>query len=137
MAQIAAGPHFEIPSAEFAKWLEQPHQADSWWNVDGDPLLTGRLSIPCPSDELAAELRKIDRPLLVEAKGEAEAKGQVADATRIGRLARYQGDLHGSLSPWLNDRFFHLCWKESSHEWLLLEDTVSARQFLEDAAKGE
>ncbi|MBI3821842.1 MAG: hypothetical protein HY289_04075 [Planctomycetes bacterium] len=134
MAIIQATSHYEIPAEELAKWLEQ-HVADSWWNVDGDPLLTGRLSIPCPSDELAAELRKINRPLLVEAKGESGARGQVIDSTKIGSLARIEKLASpGPQAPWVEDRFFHLSWKGSSHEWFLVEDSVSAKQFLEDAA---
>ncbi|MFO0965135.1 MAG: hypothetical protein U0793_06060 [Gemmataceae bacterium] len=135
MATIQSGPHYEIPAAEFAKWLEQ-QAPDSWWNVDGDPLLTGRLSIPCPSDELAAELRDVNRPLLVEAKGDANARGQTIDASKIGSLARFAGNLQaaGRPQPWVNDRFFDLCWKGSANEWLLIEDSESAKQFLEDAA---
>ena len=64
---IRAGPHYEVAAGELAAWLEQQGE-DRWWTVDGDPLLTGRLAFPCPADELAPELRKIGRPLLVQAK---------------------------------------------------------------------
>lgn len=135
MGRIDAGPHYEIHSTELAKWLEQ-QASDCWWNIDGDPLLTGRLSIPCPSDELATELRSLDRPLLVDAGGESEAKGQLVDAMHFARLGKYKRSLlaSGPLPPWGNDRFFHMCWKGSSRDWLLIEDSVSANQFLEDAS---
>jgi hypothetical protein len=58
-------PHYTIASPELAAWLVG-QGTDRWWNVDGDPLLTGRLSFPCPADELAADLRRIDRALLVQ-----------------------------------------------------------------------
>lgn len=136
MASIQAGPHFEVASAEFAKWLEE-QAPESWWNVDGDPLLMGRLSIPCPSDELAAELRTINRHLLVEATGDSDARGQAVDAGKVGALARFEGDLRraGPLPPWVNERFFRLCWKGSDQEWFLIEDHATAQQFDEDAAK--
>jgi hypothetical protein len=51
---IRGGPHYEVPSVELASWLEGLGP-DRWWNVDGDPLLTGRLRFPCPAAGLAAE----------------------------------------------------------------------------------
>src|SRR5262249_30037535 len=63
---IRGGPHYELPSAELAAWLEE-RGPDRWWNVDGDPLLTGRLTFPCPARHLAAALRSIPRPLLIQA----------------------------------------------------------------------
>ena len=135
MESIQTGRHYEILSSELAKWLEE-RAPDSWWNVDGDPLLTGRLSIPCPTDELAAELRKINRPMLVVAKDDPGAKGQAIDASKLGALTRYAGDLNspGSMLSWVNDRLFDLSWKGSPQVWLLIEDSDSARQFLEEAA---
>ena len=103
--------------------------------MDGDPLLTGRLSIPCPTDELAAELRKINRPMLVAAKDDPGAKGQTIDASKVGALTRYAGNLNtpGPVASWVNDRLFDLSWKGSAQVWLLIEDSGSARQFLEEA----
>src|SRR3954468_24859301 len=97
MGEILNGPHYEIPSPELAIWLEQQGE-DRWWNVDGDPLLTGRLTFPCPADELAAELRRIGRPLLVQAKqDDVDAKGQVIDASRLSEaVARFDENLHTS-----------------------------------------
>src|SRR5436309_12319138 len=86
MSLVANGPHFELRSTELAKWLEQ-QPADRWWTVDGDPLLTGRLSFPCPGDELAAELRKINKLLLVSAKEEmTDAHGQLIPAEKLDKL---------------------------------------------------
>lgn len=133
MSNIQVGPHFEVASAEFAKWLEE-QAADCWWNVDGDRLLPSRLSFPCPSDELASELRKINRPLLIQAKGKPDAEGQVIDVTRIGELAHFESSSSpGPQGPWVDDRFFPLCWKGSSQDWFLIEDSVTAKQYQEDA----
>jgi hypothetical protein len=138
---IRAGPHYEIPSTELAAWLEQQGK-DRWWNVDGDPFLTGRLSFPCPAEELAEELRKVNRPLLVQAKkDDAGAKGQVIDAAALEKaVGRFCENVQGSgAAPgWVADRFLYLCWKRSAHEWLLAEDSVTTESNKADqAAKTE
>lgn len=137
---IQAGPHYEIPSSELALWLEQQGD-DRWWNVDGDPLLTGRLPFPCPADELALELRKINRPLLVQAKqGDARAKGQVINAAELGELIAGLGEnMQGSptLPDWTRDRFLYLCWKGKHSEWLLAEDSATTQQMHDEVAKAK
>ena len=136
MASIASGPHYELPSAELAAWLEAQGK-DRWWNVDNDPLLTGRLEFPCPADELAEELRRINRPLLVQAKG-AEAKGQRVDRTQLDpAVSRFYENIHTNgheHPPWAADRFLYLCWKGSGNEWLLAEDSVTTEQNKADEA---
>src|SRR6266436_4878939 len=103
METIKAGPHYELASSELAMWLEN-QGAKSWWSVDGDPLLTGRLSFPCPAEELAAELRDIGRTLLVQAQpGDSEAKGQSIDSTKFGAVAaRWSANIQssGPLPDW-------------------------------------
>ena len=135
MASIWEGPHYEIPSTELAIWLEQAGPA-SWWNVDGDPLLTGRVSFPCPTDELAPELRKIARPLLVQAHDDdPDANGQVIGADQISRVVDTFGSnlqTSGLPSDWANNQVFYFCWKGSPHEWMLAEDRVTAKQFEAD-----
>jgi hypothetical protein len=135
MPSIQSGPHYEIPSTELADWLEQ-QGADHWWMVDGDPLLTGRIPFPCPGDELSAELRKLNRSLLVQApKGDTAAHGQPIDVAKLDSLASdYRGNpLSARSSPErINDRFFYLCWKGSPYEWLLAEDSLTAKQFSEE-----
>lgn len=137
MESIPAGRHYEVPSPELAKWLET-QGAEHWWNVDGDPLLTGRLAFPCPADELASELRNVDRPLLIQAPSDdLEAKGQSIDESKIGALVdRFAANLQisGPLPKWATDRLLYLCWKGSPIEWLLSEDSVTANQFRVEAA---
>jgi hypothetical protein len=128
LTRIPVGPHYEVPSSELAAWLEQQGE-DRWWNVDGDPLLTGRLTFPCPADELAAELRQINRPLLVQAKkDDAGAKGQPVHRDKLNELVEHFG----------RDRLLYLCWKEAPYgwlrEWLLVEDSVATEQSKADEA---
>ncbi len=73
---IKDGPHFEIRSDALADWIDRQGE-DRWWTVDGDPLLTGRIAFPCPGDELAAELRRINRRLLIRVRnGRPDADGR-------------------------------------------------------------
>jgi hypothetical protein len=135
MAHIIQGPHYEIPARELAQWLEE-HGGPSWWSVDGDPLLTGRLSFPCPVDELAAELRAIGKPLLIQAPaGDGNAPGKILTADEFNNVVSSLQDNvpnAGSCPVWGNDRILSLCWKGLPHEWLLLEDSVTAKQIEAD-----
>jgi hypothetical protein len=128
---IRGGPHYEVPAVELAAWLEGQGK-DRWWNVDGDPLLTGRLTFPCPAAHLAAELKKINRPLLVQARrGDAGARGETIDAAKLGDVVGLLAEnIHttGQAPPWANDRILYLCWKGSPHEWLLEEDSEATAQ---------
>lgn len=124
MDDMLAVPHYEIHSAEFAKWLDE-ETLESWWNVDGDPLLTGRLSMPCTTDELTAELRNLNRPLLILALFQPEAHGQVIDSSRVGTLAKFAG---GRGPRGEDDLYFDLCWKDAAQPWLLIEDLTSAKE---------
>jgi hypothetical protein len=111
--------------------------------VDGDPLLTGQLDFPCPADELAPELRRIEQPLLVQAKkDDAEADGRVVGKEKLDTVVGRIGEnLHvireGKLPPWWGDWVLYLCWKGSTNDWLLIEDSEAARQMrAEDAGQG-
>ena len=125
---IRGGPHYELPSAELAAWLEQ-QGPDRWWSVDGDSLLTGRMTFPCPARSLATELRKIGRPLLVQAKkDDASAKGQVISKNKIEAVTdTFANNIHmirgGEKPSGSEDRILYLCWKGSTEEWLLSEDS--------------
>lgn len=122
---IEDAPYFEIPASELAAWIEDQGQ-DHWWTVDGDPELSGRISFPCPGDELAAELRRIGKPLLVADQTQQESEhGKVLGRHDLDRLAGRLGNnlqIKGSSPTWVNDRLFFLSWKGSPTEWLLIED---------------
>ena len=128
---IRAGPHYEISSTELAAWLEENGE-DRWWNVDGDPLLTGRLSFPCPADELVAALLKIDRALLVRAKkNDNAAKGQLIGKAKLDQLVERiatEGQLPDHYNLQSGDRVVYLCWKGLPREWLLVEDCQTTAQ---------
>src|SRR5438094_4167460 len=125
---IRGGPHYELPSAELAAWLEE-QGPDRWWSADGDSLLTGRMTFPCPARSLAAELRNVGRPLLVQAKkDDASAKGQVISKDKIEAVTdTFANNIHmirgGEKPSGSEDRILYLCWKGSTEEWLLSEDS--------------
>jgi hypothetical protein len=118
-------PHYRIAAAELAAWLES-QGTDRWWTVDGDPLLTGRVSFPCPADELAAELRRINRTLLVKDRRQPPSgRGEQIAARDLDALATRLGDnlrTNGTPPPWASNRVFFLCWEDRADEWLLEED---------------
>jgi hypothetical protein len=134
---IRAEPHFKIPSVALAEWLER-QGVDRWWTVDGDPLLAGRLSFPCPADELAAELRRLNRTLLVQDRRESPSgRGQPVTARELDALVSRLGDnlvIREPRPPWANDRVFFLCWESGGDDWLLLEDEQTTESSRRDAA---
>ena len=103
----------EIQAKELADWLIQ-QGSDVYWTVDGDPLLAGRLSLPCPGDELADALHAIDRPLLVFAPVVATRPSDAGSAMpKLDDLVETEE---------LGTRVLQLQWKGSNQIWLLIED---------------
>jgi hypothetical protein len=129
-------PHIRIASPELAAWLEA-QGTDRWWNVDGDPILTSRLNFPCPGDELAAELRRINRTLLVQDRRKPpSARGERIVAQDLDAFVTRQGDniqVNGTKPLWANNRMFFLCWEDSGDEWLLVEDEETTESSRADA----
>jgi hypothetical protein len=134
---IRSEPHFKIASAALAEWLEQ-QGVDRWWNVDGDPLLTGRLSFPCPADELAAELRRLNKALLVQDRRKSPSgHGQAVTVQELDALVTRLGDnvaVNGARPGWANDRLFFLCWEDHGDDWMLVEDEETTERSRQDAA---
>jgi hypothetical protein len=132
---IRSEPHFEVPSVELAAWIERQGTA-VWWNVDGDPLLTDRLAFPCPGDELAEALRRMNRPLLIQdPKKREDAQGQAISAAELDSVADVLGNnlqYQGEKPFWADDRIFYCCWKGSEDEWLLAEDRETSRSSEQD-----
>ncbi len=130
-------PHYRIASCELADWLVA-QGTDRWWSVDGDPLLTGRLSFPCPADELAAELRRLSRTLLVQDRRQPPlAHGESIGAHDIDCLTtRLTPNLpsNGTEQPWAQDRVLSLCWEDRDQDWLLVEDCETTESSRADAA---
>src|SRR5579884_1720084 len=112
---IRQQPHFRLQSKELAEWLDRQGNT-SWWSIDGDPCLTERLNFPCPSDELADELRRINKWLLLLAPEERrDADGRDVKAEELDTLAQVDE---------FQDRAFQLCWDDCRPEidWVLAED---------------
>lgn len=129
-------PHYELPSAELAAWIEQ-QGTDRWWGVHGDWLLTGRMIFPCPGDELAEELRRINRPLLMLDKNQnPDARGQLVGRQDLDALVSRSGDdvaFKGPRPAWADGRLMYLCWKDRLEEWMLVEDLEGTELARRDA----
>ena len=109
-------PHYTLGAAHLAQWLED-QGSDSWWTVDGDPVLTERVSFPCPGDELAAAVRTYGKDLLLRDKDDrSDARGQSIDEAQLESLAYREGDR--------GDRVFQFAWKNdpNDNDWNLVED---------------
>ncbi|MBI1901983.1 MAG: hypothetical protein HYS13_12845 [Planctomycetia bacterium] len=131
-------PHYELASRELAGWIAA-QGADTWWTVDGDHFLTGRLAFPCPGDELATELRSIDRPLLVRSN-DPSARGQALGRESLDPHVTRLGDnlqMTGQRPLWTENRVLFLSWKGSNEDWLLVEDKETSESSSEDAAAVE
>lgn len=97
----------KIHSSELAKWLDA--QGDHcWWSVDNEDCLMSILSFPCVSSELAAELRKIDRSIVIDRPGD------LLNYDNVGELFTVDGK---------GNRFAALKWDGDEYKhWLLTED---------------
>jgi hypothetical protein len=128
---IKDNPHYELAAVELARWLDQ-QGGDRWWTVDGDAALGSRLFVPCPGDELAAALRKVNKLLLLADKdAKPETRGQLARAEDLDRLAdRFE---HYGKNGMVTDRGFYLCWKGSDDDWMIVEDMVTTERYAEEA----
>jgi hypothetical protein len=109
--RIADGPHYLVQAGDLASWIEA-QGGGIWWRVDGDPLLMSRLMLPCPPDELAGELRKINRPLLVSDPNES-GHGEEVVPDDLSRLLEHEE---------LGVPVLYLSWQGDSNDWLLIED---------------
>lgn len=109
--RIAEKPHYVVQAYNLAAWIEDQGD-ETWWRVDGDPLLMGRLESPCPPEEIAEELRRINRPLLVSDPGEAGA-GEEVISQELSRLVD---------SEELGVPALYLSWRDGSTDWLLIQD---------------
>lgn len=109
--RVSEKPHYLVQAYNLAAWITDQGE-DKWWGVDGDPLLMSRLSFPCPPEELATELQRINRPLLVS---DPDRVGEGAELTpeEISRLVETEE---------LGVPCLNLSWQDSSVDWLLIEE---------------
>ncbi len=109
--------HVVISSQVLAKWLDS--QPGSWWTVDGDPLLTSEIDFPCPNDELAEALRKLNKDIVVFTK--ASVRGNLKKELRPGDL----DGLADTENPRMEKNIL-ASWQRSDVQWLLTEDKSMA-----------
>ncbi len=107
--------HYIIKPSDFAKWLDR--EPDTWWMVDGDPRLTGKLDFPCPSGELSEELRRCQRDLVIY-----PIKPISAPAQSAGLAIKWQhlDEVLERDNP-QKRRTVLLSWSDREEEWLLVE----------------
>ena len=111
-------PHVVVPSRKLADWLDG--QPETWWNVDGDPLLTSEIAFPCPNDELAEGFRKHRHDLIIFTRTET----QTTDLD----------DLADTDNP-RREKYILAAWSGSDIEWLLSEDKDMAEEARRMAAE--
>lgn len=110
---VAEQPHYVVQAFNLADWLEnQEDSEDIWWTVDGDPMLMSRMEFPAPPDELAQELRQINKPLLVRDPN-GTGSGEEIVPEEISPVAESD--------EWGNRKFL-MCWQGNDAEWELIED---------------
>ncbi len=112
---MSGGTHeLRMSSVQLADWLDAQGE-DRWWMVDGDPLLTSRVSFPTTGDILAAKLRALNKPLLL--LGFPGGRSSSPDDL----------DPYADTDNPRQERIFRVRWDDGdySDEWLLSEDKES------------
>lgn len=103
----------DVDADAFAAWLEA-QGGDRLWTVDGDVGLAGRLILPCPGPDLAAELRRrSDSRLRIFAPSGTTRNGQGIEA--------YADDSTGS-------PIFEVAWildGRAGVRWVIAEDALA------------
>ena len=106
-------PHYTLIAENLAEWIES--QPEAWWLVDGDPELNSTVDFPCPSDELAPEIRKFGRKILVKDwNPQSQARGEEIAGDKLNHLY--------ATTPRSHRKLFQMCWEGSDIDWLLIED---------------
>jgi hypothetical protein len=106
-----------IPSRKLAEWLDG--QPGSWWNVDGDPLLTSEVDFPCPNDELAEALRRHNNDITLFVRKRVKSSvGAARDSLDLDDLTDTKNRR--------KEKNLLAAWKGSDIEWLLSEDKEMA-----------
>ncbi|NQT40119.1 MAG: hypothetical protein HQ581_21690 [Planctomycetes bacterium] len=118
---------YELAADELAQWIDD-QGADIYWTVDGDPVLTGRISFPSPGDELAEDIRKIGKSLRVsDPYADTEAKEGVVTSLELDRMVEKEE---------LATRVLELRWEDSQILWLLVEDEETTKSVHRETSAG-
>jgi hypothetical protein len=111
--------YYVVRADDLADWIER--QPEMWWTVDGDPDLKGVVDFPCPSNELAPEIRRVGKNLLMQDKFPSAGEDEVVEGRKLDELTIDYGRHHV--------RAFYLAWEDSDIPWLLMEDKDAVRLF--------
>ena len=115
----------EVQATDLADWLEQQDK-NAYWTVDGDPVLGRRLSVPCPSGELVAELRRINKPLLVfDPPGVSHPLSANIVPPRLDDFVDREA---------LGTRVLQFQWKGFDSVWLLIEDEETSKSVSQETS---
>lgn len=106
-----------VRADDLADWIER--QPDMWWSVDGDPQLKGIVDFPCPSDELAPEIRRMGKNLVLLDKESPTGEDEMVDSRKLDHMTFDFG----------NDKALYLSWEDSDSDWVLREDKDAIRLF--------
>jgi len=105
-----------------ARWLES--QPGTWWFVDGDPYLTGKMDVPCPAEELADALADEEKTLVVI------SEQSLGDSDSLTKVDQFVGLVdHVKPQDPSSNRVWLCRWQDSDDEWLLVEDQEAAKLF--------
>ena len=115
---------FIISSQELARWLDS--QPGTWWFIDGDDSLIGKVHFPCPNDELADAMRQLGKNLVISTD---HAVG-IEDGRQI---SGHELPLLADTQNRYQNRDFFASWEGSDDVWILSEDKVAAEAFSDDA----
>lgn len=119
MSEALKLPYYTIKAENLANWLDD--QPDSWWIVDGDPVLTSHVDFPCPSEELSAELRRVNKPLrMFDPREGSKAQGEAVPIEQLDDMADTDNNSQA--------RTYLLCWDGDDIQWLLAEDPDAAKE---------
>lgn len=122
-------PHVRVRAGELAAWLEAQDE-ESWWTVDGDPLLTGRVAFPCPAATLAETLRRLKREMLLAVSKRVPLhQVRTVDREELGSLVEHDPD---------GNRVLQLSWEEGpDFVWLLIEDREIGELAMRSRSQGD
>jgi len=123
-------PRYVMSAAQLANWLHA-QGPDAWWTVDGDPILTGRVSFPSTGPEVAEVLVRLKKRLLFVDLDDPEipVEGREISAIELDRhVRRAEG----------GERVLQFSWEDDPEtDWLLIEDLETAQYSKQLAAKSE
>ncbi len=100
---------YETSAAALGAWL-RANGGESWWSIDGDPDLTGKMSFPSSTEDLAAALEERgDAVLLLSASSTLRAPVGPAEVEKA------------VMKDTAGNRVLQLSWP-GGEAWLLIED---------------